>query len=66
MTPDKGFLSRESFTRQVIHTINKAEEGHVDLVIVGHLGNSGLEEPALGAVSEQVFRHAPCLFMVTK
>ena len=46
--------------------IRKAEQNHVDLIVLGHRGTSPIEDLTLGSVSEQVLNHAPCPVMVTR
>jgi nucleotide-binding universal stress UspA family protein len=46
--------------------IRKAQESHVDLIVVGHRGMSAIVELTLGSISEQVLSHAPCPVMVTR
>jgi nucleotide-binding universal stress UspA family protein len=49
--------------QQIIHT---AEQDHVDLILVGQRGISGVQRIFLGSVSEQVLHQAPCPVMVTR
>ncbi|MEM9903711.1 MAG: universal stress protein [Cyanobacteria bacterium P01_D01_bin.44] len=41
-----------------------AKDSHVDLVILGSHGRSGLRELILGSVSNYVMHHAPCSVLV--
>ncbi len=43
-----------------------AEEVHVDVIVVGSHGRTGLERLFLGSVSEHVVRHAPCPVLVVR
>ncbi len=36
------------------------EENHIDLIVLGTHGRSGLKHLVLGSVAEQIFRHADC------
>jgi len=48
---------------QIIH---QAEQGHVDLIIVGRRGISTFAKIIMGSVSERVLRYAPCPVLVTR
>ena len=43
-----------------------AEEAHVDLVVMGSHGRTGLQRFLLGSVSSQVMSHAPCSVLIAK
>ncbi len=43
-----------------------AKEHGVDLIVMGTLGQSGIEEHLLGSVADHVIRHAPCPVLVVK
>ncbi|MGF1602866.1 MAG: universal stress protein [Thermosynechococcaceae cyanobacterium] len=43
-----------------------AHEHHVDLIMVGNRGRSGLSEWLLGSVSNYVMHHAPCSVEIIK
>jgi nucleotide-binding universal stress UspA family protein len=43
-----------------------AEELHVDVLVVGSHGRTGLERLLLGSVSEHIVRHAPCPVLVVR
>jgi nucleotide-binding universal stress UspA family protein len=45
--------------------IQRAEQNHSDLIVVGRRGTSTFEMLALGSVSERVLRFAPCPVLVT-
>jgi len=46
--------------------IRQAEQGHVDLIIVGRRGISTFAKIIIGSVSERVLRYAPCPVLVTR
>jgi len=43
-----------------------AEEEHVDLIVLGSHGRTGLSHVLLGSVAERVVRHAPCPVLVAR
>ncbi|MNT75297.1 putative universal stress protein [compost metagenome] len=43
-----------------------AEEEHVDLIVMGSHGRTGLGRFLLGSVSSQVSTHAPCSVLIAK
>jgi nucleotide-binding universal stress UspA family protein len=43
-----------------------AEEEHVDLIVMGSHGRTGLSHVFLGSVAERVVRHAPCPVLVAR
>jgi nucleotide-binding universal stress UspA family protein len=43
-----------------------AEEKHVDVIVVGSHGRTGLERLFLGSVSEHIVRHAHCPVLVVR
>ena len=40
--------------------VDRARNGHFDMVIMGTHGRSGIAHLAIGSVAEKVVRHAPC------
>ncbi len=44
--------------------VRAAEEGNVDLIILGDHGRTGLARAFMGSTAEQVVRHAPCPVLV--
>ena len=46
--------------------IQRAEQGHADLIIVGERGSSNIERAAMGSVAERVLRYAPCPVLLTR
>lgn len=46
--------------------VGKAEEGKVDLIIVGHRGLSGIQRWITGSVAKKVVDHAPCSVLVVR
>jgi universal stress protein A len=46
--------------------VELAEDEHVDLMILGSHGRSGLSRAFLGSVAERVVRHAPCPVLVVR
>jgi universal stress protein A len=43
-----------------------AEEAHVDLIVMGSHGRTGVSHVLLGSVAERVVRHAPCPVLVAR
>ena len=43
-----------------------AKDRAMDMIVVGHLGRSGVERILLGSVSEAVVRNAPCPVLVVR
>ncbi len=43
-----------------------ASESHVDLIVVGTHGHTGLKHALLGSVAERIVRHAPCPVLTVK
>ncbi|MGH7962367.1 MAG: universal stress protein [Candidatus Binatia bacterium] len=43
-----------------------AEQEHVDLIVMGSQGRTGLAHVFLGSVAERVVRHAPCPVLVAR
>ncbi len=43
-----------------------AEEGHFDLIVLGHSGVSGVWGRFLGGTADKVMRHAPCDVLVVR
>lgn len=46
--------------------LEKAEEVHCDLIVMGTHGRSGLDRLLMGSVAEQVVRKAPCPVLTVK
>ncbi|HXY48390.1 MAG TPA: universal stress protein [Terriglobales bacterium] len=46
--------------------IQRAEQSHADLIVVGRRGISKFENLILGSVSERVLTYAPCPVLVTR
>jgi nucleotide-binding universal stress UspA family protein len=44
----------------------EAERDHVDLIVMGSHGRTGLAHVLLGSVAERVVRHAPCPVLVAR
>jgi nucleotide-binding universal stress UspA family protein len=44
----------------------KAQEGKLDAVLVGHSGLSGVWAKFLGTTAEKVSRHAPCTVIIVR
>ena len=43
-----------------------AQEEHIDLIVLGSHGRTGLSHVFLGSVAERVVRHAPCPVLVAR
>jgi nucleotide-binding universal stress UspA family protein len=43
-----------------------AKDEKFDLIVVGHIGRSGIERVLLGSVSEHIVRNAPCPVLVVR
>ena len=54
---DSILVESESIARAVL---DKAEDMHADLIILGHTGKSAIDRFLLGSVSNRVVHHAPC------
>jgi len=46
--------------------VDVARDEHVDLIVMGTHGRTGLDRLFMGSVAEQVIRKAPCPVLVTK
>jgi len=46
--------------------LRAAERHHVDLIVMGSKGLTGLDRYLLGSVSRKVARHAPCSVLVVR
>jgi nucleotide-binding universal stress UspA family protein len=46
--------------------VQVAEERHVDLIVIGHSGHSGVWGMFLGTTAEKVSRHAPCSVLIVR
>ena len=46
--------------------VHAAKEHHVDLIVMGTHGRTGLAHAFLGSVAEKVIRHASCPVLVTR
>jgi nucleotide-binding universal stress UspA family protein len=46
--------------------VQAAQEHHVDLIVVGHSGHSGVWGVFLGTTAEKVSRHAPCSVLIVR
>jgi nucleotide-binding universal stress UspA family protein len=46
--------------------VQAAQEHHVDLIVVGHSGHSGVWGMFLGTTAEKVSRHAPCSVLIVR
>ncbi len=43
-----------------------AEEGHFELIVLGHSGVSGVWGRFLGSTADKIVRHAPCAVLVVR
>jgi nucleotide-binding universal stress UspA family protein len=46
--------------------VHHAEQHHVDLVVVGATGRTGLARLLMGSTAERIVRHAPCSVLVAR
>ncbi|MGH7936827.1 MAG: universal stress protein, partial [Chthoniobacterales bacterium] len=63
LAPAFGDLPHEMLVRKwdVWKEISRVlEEKHVDLIVLGTHGRTGVSKIVLGSVAENIFRHAPC------
>jgi nucleotide-binding universal stress UspA family protein len=56
-------LKEGNTSSQIIAT---AEDGEFDLIVLGHLGGSGIKEFLLGSTSERVVHQAKCAVLIVK
>ncbi|MEB2345303.1 MAG: universal stress protein [Deltaproteobacteria bacterium] len=55
---------REGYPASVIE--EEAKERHVDLIVIGTRGHTGLKHLLLGSVAERVVQKAPCAVLTVK
>jgi len=49
-----------------VEIVQAAQERHVDLIVIGHSGHSGVWGMFLGTTAEKVSRHASCSVLIVR
>jgi|UniRef100_A0A7V6DRA0 nucleotide-binding universal stress UspA family protein len=62
--PVEGVVREAECADEVITDV--AREQHIDLIVVGSHGRTGLKRLLMGSVTEKVIAHAPCPVLVVK
>lgn len=65
--PTRSFETYHSFLRSMTDEINEiAKEKHVDIIVMGTHGRTGLKRLLMGSIAEDVLRHADCPVFLVK
>jgi nucleotide-binding universal stress UspA family protein len=65
--PTRTLEPYHSFLKNMVDEINElAKEKHVDIIVMGTHGRTGLKRLLLGSIAEDVLRHAECPVFLVK
>ena len=65
--PTRTFETHHSFLMSITDEINEvAKEKHVDIIVMGTHGRTGLKRLLMGSIAEDVLRHADCPVFLVK
>ncbi len=65
--PTRTLVTYHSFLKNMVDEINElAKEKHVDIIVMGTHGRTGLKRLLLGSIAEDVLRHAECPVFLAK
>lgn len=65
--PTRTFETHHSYLMSVTDEINAvAKEKHVDIIVMGTHGRTGLKRLLMGSIAEDVLRHAECPVFLMK
>jgi nucleotide-binding universal stress UspA family protein len=65
--PTRTLETYHSFLKNMVDEINElAKEKHVDIIVMGTHGRTGLKRLLLGSIAEDVLRHAECPVFLVK
>ncbi len=65
--PTRTLETYHSFLKNMVDEINElAKEKHVDIIVMGTHGRTGLKRLLLGSIAEDVLRHAECPVFLAK
>ena len=65
--PTRTLETYNSFLKNMVDEINElAKEKHVDIIVMGTHGRTGLKRLLLGSIAEDVLRHAECPVFLAK
>jgi nucleotide-binding universal stress UspA family protein len=65
--PTRTLETYHSFLKNMVDDINElAKEKHVDIIVMGTHGRTGLKRLLLGSIAEDVLRHAECPVFLVK
>ena len=65
--PTRTLETYHSFLKNMVDDINElVKEKHVDIIVMGTHGRTGLKRLLLGSIAEDVLRHAECPVFLVK
>ncbi len=65
--PTRTLETYHSFLKSMVDEINElTKEKHVDIIVMGTHGRTGLKRLLLGSIAEDVLRHAECPVFLVK
>lgn len=65
--PTRTLETYHSFLKNMVDEINElTKEKHVDIIVMGTHGRTGLKRLLLGSIAEDVLRHAECPVFLVK